>query len=44
MLYHVAISGDLIVADALKALLPPNTKDFNQATREPPLRVTVIYP
>ena len=31
MLYHSAISGDLIVADALKALLPANAKDYNQA-------------
>lgn len=31
MLYHTAISGDLIVADALRALLPANTKDYNQA-------------
>lgn len=31
MLYHAAISGDLIVADALKALLPANAKDYNQA-------------
>jgi len=31
MLYHAAIGGDLIMADALKALLPANAKDFNQA-------------
>jgi ankyrin repeat protein len=31
MLYHAAISGDLIIADALKALLPANAKDYNQA-------------
>jgi len=31
MLYHTAISGDLIIAYALKALLPPNAKDYNQA-------------
>ena len=31
MLYHAAISGDLIIADVLKALLPANAKDYNQA-------------
>lgn len=31
MLYHAAISGDLIVADALKTLLPAGAKDYNQA-------------
>jgi hypothetical protein len=31
LLYHVAISGDVLVADALKAQLPPNAKDYNQA-------------
>ena len=31
MLYHVAISGDLIIADALKVLLPSAAKDYNQA-------------
>jgi ankyrin repeat protein len=31
LLYHVAISGDVVVADAMKALLPPNAKDYNQA-------------
>jgi hypothetical protein len=31
LLYHVAISGDVVVADALKGLLPPNAKDYNQA-------------
>lgn len=31
LLYHVAISGDLVVAEALKPLLEPQAKDFNQA-------------
>ena len=31
MLYHTAISGDLIIADALKALLPADARDYNQA-------------
>ena len=31
MLYHTAISGDLIIADALKGLLPDHAKDYNQA-------------
>lgn len=31
MLYHAAISGDLIIADALKSLLPSDAKDYNQA-------------
>lgn len=31
LLYHVAISGDVVVADAMKTLLPPNAKDYNQA-------------
>lgn len=31
MLYHVAISGDLMMAGALKALLPADAKDYNQA-------------
>ena len=31
LLYHTAISGDLIIADALKALLPRGAKDYNQA-------------
>ena len=31
MLYHTAISGDLIIADALKKLLPADAKDYNQA-------------
>lgn len=31
MLYHTAISGDLIIADALKNLLPVQAKDYNQA-------------
>ena len=31
MLYHTAISGDLVIADAIKALLPTGAKDYNQA-------------
>jgi hypothetical protein len=31
LLYHVAISGDVVVADAIKGLLPPTAKDYNQA-------------
>ncbi len=31
LLYHVAISGDVLVAEALKPLLEPNAKDYNQA-------------
>ena len=31
LLYHVAISGDLAVAEAMKPLLPANAKDYNQA-------------
>ncbi len=31
LLYHVAISGDLVVAEALKPLLEPLAKDYNQA-------------
>jgi hypothetical protein len=31
LLYHAAISGDLAMAEALKALLPANAKDYNQA-------------
>lgn len=31
MLYHAAISGDLVVASALKELLPADAKDYNQA-------------
>ncbi len=31
LLYHVAISGDIAVAEAVKALLEPNAPDFNQA-------------
>jgi hypothetical protein len=31
LLYHVAISGDVEVAEALKPLLEPNAKDYNQA-------------
>ncbi len=31
MLYHTAISGDSIIADALKNLLPVQAKDYNQA-------------
>jgi hypothetical protein len=31
LLYHVAISGDVVVADALKPQLPPDAKDYNQA-------------
>jgi ankyrin repeat protein len=31
LLYHAAISGDVAIAEALKSLLPPNAKDFNQA-------------
>jgi hypothetical protein len=31
MLYHTAISGDLVAADALKTLLPAGAKDYNQA-------------
>lgn len=31
MLYHTAISGDLIIADALKNLLQVKARDYNQA-------------
>jgi hypothetical protein len=31
LLYHAAISGDVAIAEALKSLLPPNAKDYNQA-------------
>lgn len=31
MLYHTAISGDLVIANALKALLPAHAIDYNQA-------------
>ena len=31
LLYHVAISGDVVVAQAMKPLLEPNAKDYNQA-------------
>jgi len=31
LLYHVAIGGDVAMAEALKPLLPPNAKDYNQA-------------
>ena len=31
LLYHVAISGDVVVAKAMKPLLPRNAKDYNQA-------------
>jgi ankyrin repeat protein len=31
LLYHVAISGDLDVAKAIKPLLPTDTRDFNQS-------------
>lgn len=31
LLYHVAISGDVVVAQAMKPLLAPNAKDYNQA-------------
>src|SRR4051812_26294523 len=31
LLYHAAISGDVAIAEALKPLLPPNARDFNQA-------------
>lgn len=31
LLYHAAISGDVTLAEALKPLLPPGAKDYNQA-------------
>jgi hypothetical protein len=31
LLYHVAISGDVVIAETLKSLLAPNAKDYNQA-------------
>lgn len=31
MLYHAAISGDLVIADALKARLPADARYYNQA-------------
>jgi hypothetical protein len=31
LLYHAAISGDVTIAEALKPLLAPNAKDYNQA-------------
>jgi ankyrin repeat protein len=31
LLYHTAISGDVAIAEALKPLLEPNAKDYNQA-------------
>jgi ankyrin repeat protein len=31
LLYHIAISGDVEVAEAMKPLLPADAKDYNQA-------------
>jgi ankyrin repeat protein len=31
LLYHAAIGGDVAIAEALKPLLAPNAKDYNQA-------------
>jgi ankyrin repeat protein len=31
LLYHAAISGDIVIAQALKPLIEPNAKDYNQA-------------
>jgi hypothetical protein len=31
LLYHVAIGGDVVIAETLKPLLEPNAKDYNQA-------------
>ncbi len=31
LLYHVAISGDVVVAEEIKPLLEPEAKDYNQA-------------
>ena len=31
LLYHTAISGDVVIAEAIKPLLPSDSKDFNQA-------------
>lgn len=31
LLYHAAIGGDVAIAAALKPLLPPNARDYNQA-------------
>ena len=31
LLYHAAISGEVAIAEALKPLLPPDAKDYNQA-------------
>ena len=31
LLYHAAISGDVAIAEAIKPLLPPDSRDFNQA-------------
>lgn len=31
LLYHAAIGGDVTIAEALKPLLAPNAKDYNQA-------------
>jgi hypothetical protein len=31
LLYHVAIGGEVAIAEAMKPLLPPNAKDYNQA-------------
>jgi ankyrin repeat protein len=31
LLYHAAIGGDVAVAEAMKPLLTPNAKDYNQA-------------
>jgi hypothetical protein len=31
LLYHVAISGDVVVAEAMKPLLPSDAKDYDQA-------------
>jgi hypothetical protein len=31
LLYHAAISGDVAIAEALKSLLAPDAKDYNQA-------------
>jgi ankyrin repeat protein len=31
LLYHAAISGEVVIAEAIKPLLTPNAKDYNQA-------------
>lgn len=45
LLYHIAISGDVVMADVIKPLLPADAKDYNQslsaAARDGRLEMTV---